>query len=71
MGQQLPQLNNPPLNLQRRDQFESKFIQRVKETPFIDAEIYSSDPLIFIDSLGPRLLQLVQPRIGTKQLFPI
>ena len=70
MGQQLPQLNNPPLHPQRKDQFESKYIQRVKETPFIDAEIYSSDPLIFIDPLGPRLFHLIQPRIGTKQLFP-
>lgn len=70
MGQQIPQVNNPPVPLQRKDQFESKCIQRIKETPFIDAELYSSDPLIFIDPLGPRLLHLIQPRIGTKQLFP-
>jgi hypothetical protein len=71
MGQQLPQLNNPPLALERKHMFESQCLQRVRDTPFIDAEIYSSEPLIFIDPPGPSLAQLVRPRLGTRQLFPL
>lgn len=71
MGQQLPHLNNPPLALERKHMFESQCLQRVRDTPFIDAEIYSSEPLIFIDPPGPSLAQLVRPRLGTKQLFPL
>jgi hypothetical protein len=71
MGQQLPQLNTPPLHLLPAHQFESRFLQRVRDTPFIDAELYSSDPLVFIDPPGPSLAQLVRPRLGTKQLFPL
>jgi hypothetical protein len=51
--------------------FESQCLQRVRDTPFIDAEVYSSEPLVFIDPPGPSLAQLVRPRLGTKQLFPI
>ena len=70
MGQQLPQKNNPPIDPSRIDQFESHFVQRVKETPFIGAELYSTNPLVFIDPKGPTLIELVKPRLGTKQLFP-
>ncbi len=70
MGQQLPQTNNPILQVSRRDMFEAKYVQRVKDTPFIDAQIYTSRPLLFIDPIGPSLFQLVNPRLGTKQLFP-
>jgi len=45
-------------------------VQRVKSTPFIDAEIYNTRPLVFIDPMGPTLAALIQPRLGTKQLFP-
>ena len=50
--------------------FESRYVQRIKDTPFIDAELYTSKPLTFTDPLGPTLYQLVNPRLGTKQLFP-
>lgn len=70
MGQQLPQTNNPILQVSKRDMFEAKYVQRVKDTPFIDAQIYTSRPLLFIDPIGPSLFQLVNPRLGTKQLFP-
>ena len=70
MGQQLPQTNNPIIEPDRVDQFESRYVQRVKETPFIDAELYTSDPLVFVDGKGPSLHELVKPRLGTKQLFP-
>ena len=70
MGQQLPQVTNPIIQPNRIDQFESKYVQRVKDTPFIQAELYTSDPVIFIDGRGPNLYELVKPRLGTKQLFP-
>jgi hypothetical protein len=59
MGQQFPQISNPLPPLLRRDQFESKYIQRVKSTPFIDAEIYNTRPLVFIDPIGPTLEALI------------
>ena len=70
MGQQLPPTKNPPLSIRARDIFESTNVQRIKETPFIDAHLYSSQPPLFIDPTGPNLQQLVEPRLGTKQLFP-
>ena len=70
MGQQLPQTNNPPLQMDKKDMFESRYVQRVKNTPFIDAHLYTSNPLTFVDPMGPTLFQLVNPRLGSKQLFP-
>jgi hypothetical protein len=70
MGQQIPQTNNHPVKIKQRDEFEAKYVQRIKETPFIDCEIYTTNPFLFIDPIGPSLTQLVKPRLGTKQLFP-
>jgi len=70
MGQQLPPTKNPIVYTDPTAMFESTYIQRVKDSPFIDAILYTSKPPIFIDPLGPDLHQLISPRIGTKQLFP-
>ena len=58
------------MHIKPKDMFESHNIQRVKDTPFIDAQLYCSNPPIFIDPTGPNLHELVDPRLGTKQLFP-
>ncbi len=71
MGQELPQLAAAPLHAQRKDMFESQYLQRVKDTPFIDAQLCCSQPVLFCDPLGPTLKTLLQPRMGTKQLFPL
>lgn len=70
MGQQLPPTHNPIIQANKKDMFEARYVQRIKDTPFIDAQLYTSRPLLFIDPMGPSLAQLVGPRIGTKQLFP-
>jgi hypothetical protein len=51
--------------------FETNYLQRVKDTPFIDAQLCCSQPVLFCDPLGPTLKTLLQPRMGTKHLFPI
>lgn len=70
MGQQLPTTNNPILQTNKQDMFESTHVQRIKDTPFIDAQLYTARPLLFVEPLGPSLLQLTSPRLGTQQLFP-
>lgn len=48
MGQQLPQTNNPILQTNKQDMFESAYVQRIKDTPFIDAQLYTARPLLFV-----------------------
>jgi hypothetical protein len=54
----------------RKDEFESSFVQRLKETPFTNSEVYSLDPPIFADPIDIRMSELLRPRIPTRQFFP-
>lgn len=61
----------PPLPFHpKKHEFETLFVQRVKETPFSRADIYSVNPPIFMDPIDIPIGKLVQPRVDTHQFFP-
>ena len=71
MGNYGPIQKNPPIHIDwGKEEFESKYVQRIKETPFTNADVYSLDPPVFMDEIGPRLGMLLEPRIAKQQLFP-